>query len=252
MGIERQIVNTSKGRLQYNISGNGRPAIVLINGGSGPIEGWMRILPELVNWSSVFCYNRFGVAGSDKPQEPQDGLTIIETLREVLKITGLEPPYLLVGHSLGGLYANLYARRYPNEIAGVVFLESSHPKDIGLEEYQGKIIKRINKMLSVFDSLSSYKKFNEVNFVKETVQQILTSKTFPDIPVYVISGEKNNKMMPEIVRTKRLEHQLELLTLSSNSKHFPAKNSGHFPQFSEPQIVINAIKECWEQVKGPL
>ncbi|CAH1191625.1 2-succinyl-6-hydroxy-2, 4-cyclohexadiene-1-carboxylate synthase [Paenibacillus auburnensis] len=252
MGIERQIVNTSKGRLQYNISGNGSPAIVLINGGSGPIEGWMRILPQLANWSSVFSYNRFGVAGSDKPQEPQDGLTIIETLREVLKIIGLEPPYVLVGHSLGGLYANLYARRYPNEIAGVVFLESSHPKDIELEAYQGKVIKRINKILSVFDSLSPYKKFNEVNFVKETVQQILTANAFPDIPVYVISGEKNNKMMPEIVRTKRLEHQLELLSLSANSKHFSAKNSGHFPQFSEPQIVINAIRECWEQMKGNL
>ncbi|QSF47343.1 alpha/beta fold hydrolase [Paenibacillus tianjinensis] len=248
MGIERQIVITSKGRLQYNIRGNGSPAIVLINGGSGPIEGWMRILPQLANLSSVFCYNRFGVAGSDKPQEPQDGLTIIETLREALKLIRLEPPYLLVGHSLGGLYANLYARQYPNEIAGVVFLESSHPKDIELEAYQGKVIKRINKMLSVFDSLSPSKKFNEVNFVKQTVQQILTSKAFPDIPVCVISGEKNSKMMPETVRTKRLEHQLELLTLSAKSKHFPAKNSGHFPQFSEPQIVVNAIKECWEQL----
>ncbi|MNY58033.1 hypothetical protein D3C86_1943230 [compost metagenome] len=58
--------------------------------------------------------------------------------------------------------------------------------------------------------------------------------------------------MPQIVRTKRLEHQLELLSLSAYSKHFPAKNSGHFPQFSEPQIVINAIQECFERMKGTL
>ena len=128
MKIEKYKVETSKGTLQYNISGNGKPNIVLINGGSGPIEGWMKILPEISESSSVFSYNRFGVTGSDKPKETQDGITIVNTLREALTIVGFEPPYLLVGHSLGGLYANLYARLYPNEVAGIVFLESSHPE----------------------------------------------------------------------------------------------------------------------------
>jgi len=91
-----KIISTAKGKLQYHVSGDGSPPIVLINGGSGPIEGWMRILPQLSELSTVFSYNRFGVAGSDKPQEPQDGLTIVETLREALTIVGLKPPFLLV------------------------------------------------------------------------------------------------------------------------------------------------------------
>jgi pimeloyl-ACP methyl ester carboxylesterase len=133
--IDKCIMETTKGKLQYNISGNGKPNIVLINGGSGPIEGWMKIITEISKSSSVFSYNRFGVTGSDKPKEPQDGKTIVRTLREALTIIGFEPPFILVGHSLGGLYANLYARLYPNELAGVVFLESSHPKDLSLNEY---------------------------------------------------------------------------------------------------------------------
>ncbi len=249
MVIEKSKLATSKGKLQYNISGNGKPNIVLINGGSGPIEGWMKILPEISVSSCVFSYNRFGVSGSDKPQEPQDGLTIVETLREALQIAGLEPPFMLVGHSLGGLYANLYARCYPNEVAGIVFLESSHPKDLSLNEYQGKIVKTINKIFSMFDSLFSHKQFNEVPFVNKTVEQIHANNLFPEIPVYVITGGKENRMMPEVVRKKRIEHQLELLTLSRYSKHILAEKSGHFPQFSEPRVVIDTIKDCVEQIK---
>ncbi|MBT2672289.1 hypothetical protein J7E95_15800 [Streptomyces sp. ISL-14] len=93
-----------------------------------------------------------------------------------------------MGHSLGGLYANLYSRLYPNEVAGIVFLESSTAKDISLNEYQGKAVKTINKMFKVFDSLSSHKQFNEGNFVEKTVDQIQQTDTFPEIPVFVITG----------------------------------------------------------------
>jgi pimeloyl-ACP methyl ester carboxylesterase len=159
-----------------------------------------------------------------------------------------EPPFLLVGHSLGGLYANLYARLYPNEVGGIVFLESSHPKDINLNEYQGKAVKTINKMFTMFDSLSSHKQFNEVNFVKKTVNQIHQVNTFPEIPVFVITGGQEHRMMPEEARKKRLENQLELLSLSRNSKHIVAEKSGHFPQLSEPAVVIDSIKDCAEQI----
>lgn len=64
-------METTKGTLHYNISGNGKPNIVLINGGSGPKEGWMKTLPAISESSSVFSYNRFGVAGSDKPMVNQ-------------------------------------------------------------------------------------------------------------------------------------------------------------------------------------
>jgi pimeloyl-ACP methyl ester carboxylesterase len=138
--------------------------------------------------SSVFSYNRFGVAGSDKPMVSQDGLNIVNTLREALTNVGFEPPFLLVGHSLGGLYANLYARLYPNEVAGLVFLESSTTKDISLNDYQAKAVKTINKMFKVFDSLSSHKQFSEVNFVEKTINQIHLTDTFPEIPVLVITG----------------------------------------------------------------
>jgi len=241
-------IETSKGKLEYHVCGSGKPNVVLINGGSGPIEGWMKILPEISKISSVFSYNRFGVSGSDKPKEEQDGITIVETLREALTMVGFEPPLLLVGHSLGGLYTNLYARRYPEEVAGIVFIESSHPNDMILNQYQGKGVKIINKLFSMFDSFSSYKKYNEENFVQKTIDQINRMDSFPEIPVYVITGFKENRMMPKEARKIRIQNQMELLSLSNNSKQIIAKNSGHFPQLTEPNVVIEAIKECAEQI----
>ncbi|MCP3762669.1 hypothetical protein NLX67_09735 [Domibacillus sp. A3M-37] len=123
----------------------------------------MRILPEISELPSVFSYNRFGVAGSDKPTEPHDGITIVETLREALTIAELEPPFLYVIHSLGSLYTNLYVRLYSHEAAGTVFLESSHPKDTSLNKYQSKAVKEIDKMFEMLDLLSSHKKINAVH-----------------------------------------------------------------------------------------
>ncbi|MNI57006.1 hypothetical protein D3C73_1120390 [compost metagenome] len=85
--------------------------------------------------------------------------------------------------------------------------------------------------------------------MKETVEQIEAEGQFPDIPVYVITGGKEHRMIPEIVQKKRMQHQMELLSLSRYSKHISAPKSGHFPQFSEPKIVIDTIKEGLEQIK---
>jgi pimeloyl-ACP methyl ester carboxylesterase len=86
--------------------------------------------------------------------------------------------------------------------------------------------------------------------VKETVNQIHQIDSFPEIPVYVITGGKENRMIPEEVRKKRLDNQVELLSLSRNNKHIIAQKSGHFPQLSEPTVVIDSIKDCIKQINN--
>lgn len=247
--IQKKKILTASGMIEFAQLGKGVPTVILINGGSGPIEGWYKIFHELAEETTVLAYNRLGVGKSDLPKNPQHGECIVNTLRQLLMEINVSPPYILVGHSLGGLYANLFARQFPDEIAGVVLLDSSHPEDLSMNETHGAIIRGINKFLKVFDSFSSHKKWNEVNYVKETVKQIQQAGSFPDIPLQVISGDQMPKMMPEHAFQIRKSNQMNLVQLSNQGKHILATKSGHFPQFSEPELVISTIKECTQIVK---
>ncbi|WP_438496896.1 alpha/beta fold hydrolase [Paenibacillus sp. IHBB 3054] len=242
--IPKKMMNTPSGNMEYAQSGEGTPAIILINGGSGPIEGWHNLFHELAAETAVLAYNRFGVGKSDKPSTPQHGQAVVDALRQLLQLAGLRPPYILVGHSLGGLYANLFARQHPEEIAGVVLLESSHPLDLNINATQSGFIRGINQLLRKSDSLTPHKKWDEVNFVDETVQQIAQSGPFPDVSLVVVSGTKKPPMMPKQAYQLRTANQQDFLQLSKQSRLIQASRSGHFPQLSEPEIVKQAIQDC--------
>lgn len=232
------------GALEYAQSGTGSPAIILINGGSGPIEGWHKIFHELAEESTVLAYNRLGVGKSDMPTSPQDGAAIVSALRQLLDEVKLPPPYLLVGHSLGGLYANLFARLFPDQIAGVVLLEASHPNDLAINDTQPAFIRYINRFLSSFDTLSPSRKWNEVQYVQETARQIEQAGPFPDKPLFVLTGTSKPPMMPEQAFVIRMKNQLDLVQLSKQGKQVLAAGSGHFPQFTEPELVVQTIRDC--------
>lgn len=228
------------------------PSVVLINGGSGPIEGWHKTFHEIAEITTVMAYNRLGVGGSDKPSTPQHGIAIVTALRQLLQGVNVPPPYILVGHSLGGLYANLFARQYPEEVAGVVLLESSHPLDLSINETQSGFIKGLNRVLGIFDSLSPHRKWNEVNYVEETVKQLGVAGPFPEVPLFVVSGGKKPPMMPEHAMEIRSNNQLNLAKLSSQGKHIIASKSGHFPQFTEPDVVVATVLDCVHIVRKKL
>ncbi|MBL8153502.1 MAG: alpha/beta hydrolase [Anaerolineae bacterium] len=235
--------------LEYVKSGAGAPPIILVNGSGGPIEGWYKVYAELETLSTVFAYNRPGIGGSESSKFPQSGDVIVATLRELLAAVGLIPPYLLVGHSLGGLYVNLYARQFPHEVAGAVFLDAAAPGDEVLQNnYQTPLQSILNKISGLFKS--SKDTHAEVQFVHETVKQIRDTEPFPDIPLVVISGGKGipRMLMTEKARQIRAENQKALAALSSRGEHVIAAQSGHFPQFAEPELVVNTIRQMLERL----
>src|SRR5215213_1879555 len=115
-------------RLHMDCSGHGSPTVVLFNGLGGVSATWARIIEPVAGTTRVCAYDRAGQGWSDDADSPQDGIQSAEDLHTVLDMADEQGPLVLVGHSTGGTYAMTYAARYPEQVAGLVLLDSSSPE----------------------------------------------------------------------------------------------------------------------------
>ncbi|HYO33313.1 MAG TPA: alpha/beta hydrolase [Nocardioidaceae bacterium] len=114
-------------RLHLDCRGHGSPTVVLSNSLGGVSAGWARIQGPVAATTRVCAYDRAGQGWSDEAERPRDGIESAEDLHTLLAAAGEHGPYVLVGHSTGGTYAMTYAARYPQQVAGLVLLDSSSP-----------------------------------------------------------------------------------------------------------------------------
>ena len=246
-------LQTRRGRLTFMLSGDGAPAILLFSGAGVSLQGWEPLYPGIERLGQVFGWNRFGMQGSDAPGDRQTGAGVIGTLRELLSYAGVQPPYVLVAHSLGGLFANLYARLYPAEVAGVLFLEATHPGDGELlKKHEPQLVNALAKVLTLPEVFFEPNVHSELASVEETAREIASAGPFPEVPVRVVTGGLTPKswlMSPGAIGAKRA-HQQELARLSSLGEHVIAQKSGHFPQLTEPELVLDVLTELLSDVKA--
>jgi pimeloyl-ACP methyl ester carboxylesterase len=159
---------------------------------------------------------------------------------------------VLVGHSLGGLYANLFARLHPQEVAGVLMLEATHPRDhevLRMDEAQ--IVRSLRKVLQLPEGLFRENLHSEVEAVGHVVQEVRAAGPFPEVPVAVVTGgmPPPKWIMAHEALEARLAHQRELARLSPLGEHTVARKSGHFPQLSEPQLVLDALAKLLSRAR---
>jgi pimeloyl-ACP methyl ester carboxylesterase len=115
-------------RLHLDCRGHGSPAVVLANGLGEVSASWARITTPVAATTRVCAYDRAGQGWSEDAANPRDGVESARELRALLGAAGEHGPYVLVGHSTGGTYAMTYASRYPDQVAGLVLLDSSSPE----------------------------------------------------------------------------------------------------------------------------
>lgn len=245
-----QALQTRSGRLSFIVSGRESPSILLFNGAGVSLEGWRGLYPDIEQLGKVFAWNRFGMQGSDEPAARQSGTVVLGSLRELLGYAGVEPPYVLVAHSLGGLYANLYARLYPSEVAGVLFIEATHPEDRELlQKQQDHLVHALEKVTGMPELLFRPNVEAELQCVEDTVREVASAGEFPSVPVRAITGgltPKGSMLSPAAVAAKRA-HQQELARLSPLGEQVIAQKSGHFPQLTEPEVVLEVLRELVAQ-----
>jgi pimeloyl-ACP methyl ester carboxylesterase len=112
-------------RINLRCSGRGSPTVLLESGFGGNSSGWARVQPRIAAATRVCAYDRAGYGFSDPGPLPRDGAAAARDLDRALKAGGVRGPYVVVGHSAGGLYARLFAGRRTGEVVGLVFVDSS-------------------------------------------------------------------------------------------------------------------------------
>ncbi|MDQ3863459.1 MAG: alpha/beta hydrolase, partial [Actinomycetota bacterium] len=124
-----EMVDVGGYSLHINCEGQGSPTVVL-DAGSGEFSAqWVRVQRQVSGTTRVCAYDRAGMGWSEMGPEPRDARRITGELHTLLSKAAIEGPYVLVGHSFGGMYMQTYAARYPEEVAGVALVDSSTEPD---------------------------------------------------------------------------------------------------------------------------
>jgi len=118
-----RLIDVGQRRLHLHDRGNGSPAVILEAGIAGSSLGWAVVQPEIAKFTRVCSYDRAGLGWSDGASSVPSISNAVSDLHSLLATAGVPPPYVLVGHSFGGLLARAYAGSMPHEIAGLVLLD---------------------------------------------------------------------------------------------------------------------------------
>lgn len=121
-----QLVDVGGHRLHLWCTGAGSPVAVLDAGIGGSSLDWSRVQPEVASFTRVCSYDRAGMGWSDGGPRPRTGTQIVGELQALLRAAHVPSPYVLVGHSSGGLHVRLYASTHPNDVAGIVLVDAAH------------------------------------------------------------------------------------------------------------------------------
>ncbi len=124
-----RLIDVGGHKLYLNCVGSGSPTVVLEPGGGGTSSqlGWIE--PAVARSTRVCVYDRAGRGWSETADSPQDGAQIATDLHTLLHRAGEPGPYVLAGHSFGGLYVRIFAAHYPDEVAGLVLVDSTASKE---------------------------------------------------------------------------------------------------------------------------
>jgi pimeloyl-ACP methyl ester carboxylesterase len=226
---------------RVKIEGAGARTVILEAGAGDTLDVWKNIQPIIAaGCARTVSYNRAGYDGSDPALGPRDAATIVEELRSELRRRNLLPPYVLVGHSLGGLYMQYFARNFPDEVVGLVLIDSTH-WDQGLH-----VDSAANTPYAGRTAVTLFMPWimrRELNDSAAAGQQVHASPAPGRTPTIVLSSTLALQGETPPARANEARMQDEIAADFPNSQHLRVEDSGHYIQRDQPQVVVHAIRE---------
>lgn len=227
-------INGTKLYYEY-IEGTQHNLTVVLESGYGwDLNNWGSIKDEISKFANVFMYDRNSIGKSDKSSKPKNSLANVENLRLLLQKAEVKPPYILVGHSFGGVNVRLFASMYSKDISGVLLLDSVH------EDQNIKMVPLFTKEVQN-QYLSQFKVEASLNEFEESLEQVRGTKLY-DLPLIVMTGGTQPHHTNDSMNAW-MEFQKDLAKLSSKSKHILLEEAGHAIHLDNPKQVIKAISE---------
>lgn len=275
-----QLIDAGGHNLHIVCVGSGAPVVILDSGVGGFSLEWTAVQRLLATETRVCAYDRAGYAWSDPGPLPRTTGNLVKELHSLLHNAGLAPPYILAGHSFGGYNALYFAKRFPEEIAGLVLVDSSHPDQTerlpDLPARRNSL--RSSTMVTFFQGQSNLERYPEdilpmvmhalsslpwqrtqreetMNFAL-SAQQVRSAGPLPDVPLEVLSRGK--RVWPQNPYGDALEWewqamQKELAALTDQGRQVIAEESGHMVHLDQPELVAEAILAVLRQAqkRGP-
>lgn len=270
------LVRVGAANMHLNCVGEGTPVVVLETGLSpfGSLD-WYAIQPEVARFTTVCSYDRAGLLWSENRGVQRSGELMVGELHDLLRAADVPSPYVMVGHSIGGLLTRMYHNQFPNEISGFVFVDSTHP-DV-TERFGGAgggrrpppvplwlmpVLSETGLLRIISSSwqspgpsqavepLRALFPQRAVGWYAEQAAPLETMRQSKEIdgaigslgprPVVVLS---RGTFASDETRNIWMQMQQELNSLSTNSDHRIVEGAGHSIHFDDPDAVITAIKD---------
>ena len=250
----------------------GQPVIVFESGHGTPMGHWDRILNGVSELAPLISYDRPGIGESEPDKEMPTIKNVSDKLIKILNHLDITPPYVLVGHSLGGAYVRGFAVYYPELLAGLVIIDPADFTetklnrrkpflDIGLTNEQVDTLfkkweredeenknKPTTKPKSVIEESEVLAKMRETDF-KE-----LTDSELPNIPVHILTGgrydtpprfriqELNDSLLFRAKMKNRVERWTDVVQSVDKGMLFYSGDAGHFVHYDDPELLISSIR----------
>jgi pimeloyl-ACP methyl ester carboxylesterase len=270
-------------KMHMDCTGEGTPTVILNAGLGDTYLSWRKVQPQIAKFVRVCSYDRAGLGYSDSSSRPRTSKDIAEELHALLQAAHVAPPYVLVGHSLGGYEVRLFASLYRNEVAGMVLVDASHPDQMNrfppdLKNMAATQVREdefleftmpfgVPRLLALCDD-DPVQRAAECNFhslrestaelksFPESAAQAAATGTLGDMPLAVLSHDPDKpsaELPPDLAKPTNdawEKMQEELAHLSTRGTQMIAKNSGHYVQIDRPEIVIDAVHNVVEQARA--
>lgn len=216
-----------------------KDVIVFENGSRNTIDKWGSVPELLAADATVFAYNRPGYGNSEAATTPRDGRTIVEELRALLRHKGLKPPYVLVGHSLGGLYVQLFARAYPDEVKALVLVDALYPRMVK-KTADFPLMTRLAGQLAFSRTV-----WREIEKIDETGDMILGLPGIDDKPIVrLLNQPKSSTAIAVDFGAFRMDKQTRDTVRALYPKaRTVIVDSSHQMALTSPETVAAAIRQ---------